>query len=181
MGDRSERETLFRQYAEGVAVLKAAIAAVPAAALTWRPSRGEWSVHEIIMHCADFEINATARLGHLVAEDGVTLQGNNPDLWATALDYHSRPLDLAVATVEAVRMNTEALIRLLPDSAWKREAPHATQGRYSTRDWLRIYSTHLHEHAVQIDNAVSALRQSHHDVPSRARPGGAGPSPQAAS
>ena len=63
----AERNALIEQYANGPARLRAAIAAVPAEALTWRPKPGEWSAHEVAVHCADSETNAAGRIRFLAA------------------------------------------------------------------------------------------------------------------
>ena len=42
----SETAELIAQYAAGPDVLRTALAAVPAAAMQWRPATDEWSVHE---------------------------------------------------------------------------------------------------------------------------------------
>ena len=65
---KQEREKLIEQYAAGPARLKAALAAVPKAALQWRPKPGEWSAHEIVVHCADSETNSFVRIRFLAAE-----------------------------------------------------------------------------------------------------------------
>ena len=74
---------------------------------------------------------------------------------ARTFDYHSRPLEPALAVVEAVRASTLALIRGLPDEAWAREGRHTESGRYRAEDWLRIYADHLEGHARQIENNVA--------------------------
>lgn len=72
---RAEREALIQRYAEGPARLRAALAAVPREALTWRPASKEWSAHEIVCHCADAETNAYARIRYLVAETEPVIVG----------------------------------------------------------------------------------------------------------
>ena len=52
-----------------------ALAKVPPEALKWRPAPGKWSVHEIIIHCADSEANAHMRVRYLLAE-------KDPGSWA---------------------------------------------------------------------------------------------------
>ena len=71
-------------------------------------------------------------------------------------EYHGHPLDAALALVEAVRANTAALIRRLPDEAWAREGGHTESGRYTAEDWLQIYAAHLEEHARQIECNLAA-------------------------
>jgi hypothetical protein len=158
----SERDTLIRRYAEGPARLKTALAAVPAAALKWRPEPTEWSAHEIVCHCADSETNAYARIRLLVAEKTEpTILGYDQDVWALALDYHAHPLEPALAVVEAVRANTVPLIQRLPGTAWSRRGRHTESGPYGAEDWLKIYADHLEGHAAQIDGNVKKWIASH--------------------
>src|SRR3972149_9477309 len=113
-----ERDRLIQRYAEGPAKLRAAVAAVPAEAMQWRPAPGEFSVHEIVCHCADSETNAAARIRYLVAEEKPVILGYDPDNWAAVFDYHSHPLKPALAAGEAVRANTVPLPRRLSGDAW---------------------------------------------------------------
>jgi hypothetical protein len=152
------RETLIRRYADGPARLRAALAAVPAAAMTWRPAPGEWSAHEVACHCADSETNAYARIRSLTAEPEPVVLEYNEAQWAVTFDYHAHPLDLALTTVDAVRASTAALLRRLPESAWARVGRHTAAGRYGAEDWLTIYAAHLEDHAAQIDANVAAWK-----------------------
>jgi hypothetical protein len=154
----ADRDTLIRRYGEGPSRLRAALAAVPVEALKWRPAPGEWSAHEVVCHCADSETNAYARIRYLTAEPEPVVLSYNEAQWAVTLDYHAHPLDLALATVDAVRANTVALLRRLPEAAWARAGRHTASGRYTAEDWLRIYAAHLEDHAAQIDANVAAWK-----------------------
>jgi hypothetical protein len=155
---RQEREGLIARYAAGPARLRAALAAVPPEAMQWRPAPGEWSAHEVVCHCADSETNSYARIRYLLSEKDPVIQGYDQEQWARDFDYHAAPLAPALATVEAVRANTAALIRRLPEAAWAREGRHTESGRYTAEDWLRIYAEHLEGHARQIEANVAAWR-----------------------
>jgi hypothetical protein len=154
----TEREALIDRYAEGPSRLKAALAKVPAGALQWRPKPGEWSVHEVVVHCADSETNATARIRYLAAEPDPVILGYNEAEWARRFDYHSHPLESALVVAEAVRANTVALLRRLPEEAWQRVGRHTESGTYSSEDWLKIYAEHLDIHARQIEDNLAAWR-----------------------
>ncbi len=154
----AERQTLIEQYAAGPARLRAALATVPAEAVKWRPAPKEWSAHEIVCHCADSETNGYARIRYVLSEKDHVIQGYDQDRWAVTFDYHAAPLEPALAVVEAVRANTAALIRRLPDEAWAREGRHTESGRYTAEDWLKIYADHLEGHARQIEANVVAWR-----------------------
>jgi DinB family protein len=153
---RAEREKLIEQYAAGPARLAAALATVPPAALQWRPKPGEWSAHEIVVHCADSETNSFVRIRFLAAEKDAVLQGYDQDHWAKTFDYHTLPMDAALAVVTGVRDSTTALIRRLPESAWSHAGRHTESGRYTAEDWLKIYADHLEGHAKQIEANVAA-------------------------
>ncbi len=156
----AERERLIRQYAEGPGRIRQALAKVPEEARKWRSAPGEWSAHEVVCHCADSETNAAARIRYVVAEKDPVILGYDENAWAIRFDYHSHPLETALATVEAIRANTAAVIRRLPDSAWEREGRHTESGRYTAEDWLKIYAQHLEDHAQQIEKTLAAWQAS---------------------
>ena len=157
--DRTQREKLIQQYADGPARLRAPLGRVPEAARQWRPAPGEWSAHEVICHCADSETNAYARIRFVVAEKEPLLVGYDQEVWARTFDYHALPLEPALAVVESVRATTAALIRGLPDEAWQRRGRHTESGPYGAEDWLQIYADHLENHARQIDENLAAWQK----------------------
>lgn len=154
----TERNSLIERYAAGPARLLSVLADVPAPAMQWRPAPGKWSVHEVIVHCADSETNSHMRLRYLLAEDNPVIVGYNQDRWATSLDYHAHPLEPAVATIVSVRANTVPLLRRLPEAAWARMGTHTESGRYGVEDWLRLYADHLEVHERQVRRNLDGWR-----------------------
>ena len=157
--DKTERDTLIRQYADGPRRLREALAKVPEDARKWRPAPGEWSAHEVVCHCADSETNAYARIRFVVAEKEPVIQGYDQEVWARTFDYHALPLDAALATVDAVRASTAALLRTLSDADWGKRAHHTESGAYGAEFWLQIYADHLENHARQIENNLAAWQR----------------------
>jgi hypothetical protein len=133
---------------------------VPEAARRWRPAPGKWSVHEVIVHCADSETNAAMRIRYVFAEKQPAIIGYDQDGWARDLDYASHPLEPALATVEAVRANTVPLLRQIPEAAWQRSGTHTEMGRYGAEQWLQIYAVHLEAHTRQIERNLAAWKAS---------------------
>ena len=156
----SEREDRIERYAKGPARLRAALGRVPEEARQWRPAPGKWSVHEVVCHCADSELNGASRIRYVLAEKEPVIIGYDQDEWAKRFDYHSLPLDTALQTVEAVRANTVALLRRLPAEAWAREGRHTQSGPYRAEDWLDIYAEHLEKHSGQIERTLAAWQAS---------------------
>jgi len=157
--DRMQREKLIQQYADGPRRLREALGRVPAAAMKWRPASGEWSAHEVICHCADSEATASSRIRFVIAEREPLIVGYDQEEWARRFDYHALPLEPALATVEAVRASTAAVLRTLSDDAWARKARHTELGDYPAEKWLELYAEHLETHAQQIENNVTAFTQ----------------------
>jgi hypothetical protein len=153
------RTRRIEQYARAPTRLRAALGSVPPEAMKWRPEPREFSVHEIVCHCADSETNAYSRIRYLLTAENPVIVGYDPDTWAREFDYANHPLDAALATVEAVRANTAPILRRLPEEAWGREGTHSESGRYTATDWLSIYSEHLEEHIDQINRTVEAWRK----------------------
>jgi hypothetical protein len=156
----TDRTKLIHQYATGPARLRTAYAAVPAEARRWRPKPGEWSAHEVVVHCSDSDTQAASRIRVLTSEKDPLIHGYDEAQWARDFDYHAHPLDIALATVDAVRANTTALLRRLPETAWSKVGRHTESGRYTAEDWLTIYADHLENHARQIETNVAAWKAS---------------------
>jgi hypothetical protein len=151
-----DRERLIEKYAQGPARLEAALARVPGKALQWRPAPGRWSVHEVIVHCADSETNSALRLRYLLAEPSPLIVGYDQDQWARSFEYHSEPIEAALAATRLARARTVPLLRRMTESDWAREGRHTESGRYTALDWLRIYAAHLEGHAQQIERNLEA-------------------------
>jgi hypothetical protein len=153
----AEIESLVRRYADGPALLGAAWTKVSASARPWRPAPDKWSAHEVVVHCADSETNAHMRLRYLLAEKEPVLVGYDQDVWARTLDYASHPVDLAFATIDAVRANTVPLLRRLTAADLAKTGRHTEVGAYSVEKWMRTYAEHLEVHARQIERNVAAF------------------------
>ena len=156
----AERAKLIDQYADGPRRLRAALTTVPKEALQWRPKAGEWSAHEVIVHCSDSETQSASRIRVLISEKDPVIQGYDQEQWARDFDYHAHSIDAALAALDGVRANTAALLRRLPESAWSKVGRHTESGRYTAEDWLQIYADHLENHARQIEANVAAWKAS---------------------
>lgn len=150
----TDRQSLIDRYAAGPAALKAAYEEAPFESLKWKPSSLYWSIHEIIIHCADSEAYAGIRIRLLAAETSPMTVGYDQELWVRALHYHDRPVNPAFALIESVRASTAEVIRSLDLNVWSSVGTHTESGDYSADDWLATYSVHHHDHADQIRSNV---------------------------
>ena len=153
---QAERVTLIEQYARGPARVREALAKVPKEALQWRPAAGKWSVHEVVVHCADSETNAALRIRYLLAEKEPLIVGYDQDAWARLFDYHAQPLEDALAATAAARGRTVPLLRSMTEADWAKAGRHTESGPYTASDWLCVYAAHLEGHASQIERNLAA-------------------------
>jgi hypothetical protein len=153
-----EREALIAEYARGPERVRGALAKVPREALQWRPAEGKWTVHEVVVHCADSETNAAMRLRYLLAEKDPLIVGYDQEAWARRFDYHGQPIEESLAAATAARARTVPLLKRMSESDWAREGRHTESGRYTTEDWLRTYAAHLEGHARQIERNLEAWK-----------------------
>lgn len=152
------REALIQRYADGPDLLRTALAQVPAEAMKWRPAPGKWSVHEIIVHCADSETNAHMRIRFILGEKEPRIMAYDQDQWARVLRYHDLPLGPALATIDAVRANTVPLLRAMSDADWKKAGIHPEHPSYGAEKWLEVYADHLEVHSRQIARNVEGWK-----------------------
>ena len=155
---REERESLIEQYARGPERVREAFERAPAQALQWRPSADRWSVHEVVVHCADSETNAALRIRYLLAEKDPLIVGYDQELWARLFDYHSQSIEDALAATAVARRRTVPLLRRMVEADWAKEGRHTESGRYTAEDWLRSYAAHLEGHAGQIERNLAAWK-----------------------
>src|SRR5262249_18711656 len=134
--DPGERASLVDRYARGPSLLRAAFAAVPEAARSFRAAPGRWAPHQVVCPCADAEMIAAVRIRFVLAEDRPVLVGYDQDRWAERLPYEDQPPEVALAVVDAVCAHTATLLRRLPEEAWQKEAAHSESGRTTAEEWL---------------------------------------------
>ena len=168
--NKAERGELIDRYLDGPAQLRAALEEAPETMRKWQPEPGEFSVHEIIVHCADSETNSHGRIRYLVNEKNATIIGYDPGEWAKTFDYLNHPIEPALLTVEAVRANTVPILLKLSDAQWAKSGTHTESGPYSVEDWLTIYAAHCHDHADQIRNVIGAWEDAGSRTPNAVAP-----------
>jgi hypothetical protein len=157
--DAAERAALIDQYEAGYAEVAAALDGITEAELEAREGPGEWSPREIAHHLADSEMTSAIRLRLLIAQDNATLLGYDQEAFIQRL-YPDRPIEPSLAAFQAARASTAPILRRLSEAEWQRAGSHSESGRYTVEDWLRIYSSHAHDHADQIRRARATVSGS---------------------
>jgi uncharacterized damage-inducible protein DinB len=131
----SRIDDLIRSYAEGPRLLEAAVAGIPPDELHFTPGPEHWSIHENVVHVADTDLVAAARMRYVLAQPGSTLVSFDQNKWARALDYRSQSMEGALVLLHAIREATSEMLRRAPADAWEQVGMNTEAGP-QTLEWL---------------------------------------------
>jgi hypothetical protein len=145
-----ERKRKIESYGKAYQKLILAIKRFPKEMWQFRPGEDRWTIHEIIVHLTDSEVNSYVRCRRFIAEPGGTILGYNEAKWATELGYHNQNTEDALELFKWLRNNTYNLIKDLPESVWSNEAHHTEDGLITMDTWLDIYERHIPDHIQQM-------------------------------
>jgi len=118
--------------------------------LTTQPSKGKWSIGEILAHLAEDEIATAWRYRQMVEHTGLQLAGFDQELWARIGDYASRAPDESLALFRLLRnANLQFLEHIAPEQ-WECFGIHTERGRITVRDLVVHMAGHDANHVEQI-------------------------------
>ena len=156
---REERNQLITSYGQAYPVLIEALKEFPKEMWQWKPAPGKWSVHEIIIHIADSEVNSYVRCRRFIAEPGSGVYGYDENKWANHLNYHQQSTDDALELFKWLRKMTFELIKTVGDSTWQTvTVQHSENGETKFEDWLKIYEEHVPVHIRQMRKNLVAWK-----------------------
>ena len=122
-----------------------------------RPIAGEWSVREIIHHCADSHMNSFIRLKLILTEDNPTVKPYDQDAWVTLADTTVSPLAHSLNILEGLHQRWVELFRSLDERHWSRSGIHPESGVITPATLLQSYVDHCEAHLDQLDRVIAAL------------------------
>jgi hypothetical protein len=123
-------------------------------ARTYAP--GKWSVRYLLHHLTDSETVLAERLRRAISEPGVVILYYNEKLWADALDYSSRSLELAKPVFQSLRGTMIELARRHYERDGAREFVHSTAGLRTVKEEFDKVASHTEHHLAQIRQALAS-------------------------
>jgi hypothetical protein len=99
-------------------------------------------------------MTSAIRLRRLIAEDQPLISGYDEELFARTLFYTSRPIVPSLAAFKAARETSADILDRLSEAQWARGGSHSESGPYGVETWLKIYTSHAHDHADQLLRAA---------------------------
>ena len=110
-------------------------------------------MHEVLIHLADSETNASLRARLLIVQPGGAFMGYDQDKWAIDLNYHEQSYEDALEILRLTRKTTYELLLKQPDEVFTHSGKHPQyEEPYTFEKWLNTYSKHIPGHIEQIRN-----------------------------
>lgn len=144
------REELIESYSKGYEKLVAGLNEMPEEMRQFKPSPEKWSVHEIIIHMADSEVNSYSRARKFIAEPDSTVMAYDQDALAIKSKYHEQSIPDALELFKYLRKMTYNVIKNLPEETWANTVYHPENGIMTFNDWLKTYENHVTVHVNQM-------------------------------
>jgi hypothetical protein len=152
----TSRAQKIEAYSNAYPVLVEALRRFPQEMWQFKPSRRDFSIHEIIVHIADSEANSYTRCRRCIAEPGRSVMAYDENLWAQALAYSEQSAEESLELFKCLRRSSYHLIRNLPEHLWSNTIDHPENGVMTLNDWLNIYERHIPEHIEQMEKVYQA-------------------------
>lgn len=119
------------------------------------PSRGRWSVAQIVTHLADAEIVGAYRFRLILAAPGTPIQAYDQNDWAREMHYERTDAHASLALFSAVRAGQVRLLQGVADADLDRFGVHAERGHESLRQLMTLYAGHDINHLAQIEGLLA--------------------------
>ena len=114
--------------------------------LTAFPVPGAWSIQQLVCHLADSDLVFSDRIKRVIAEDRPQLLAFDENLWAKNLHYELQSPQDAVELFALNRRLTAAVLKVLPDEAFRRAGVHSERGELTLEQIVRTAVGHLDHH-----------------------------------
>ena len=150
-----DRTKKLELYGNAHTFLVEALKRFPRAMWHYAPSADDWSIHQIVIHIADSEVNSYIRCRRAIAEPGSDVYSYDEMQWAVALDYHGQSTEDAVELFRWLRKMSHTLVTAQPENVWSNTIRHPN-GTMTLGDWLDVYTRHVPDHIEQMERVYAA-------------------------
>ncbi len=160
-----DQGSVLARYMEGPALLERALALIQDTELDAPPSRGGWTIRQIVHHVVDgddvWKTCIKIALGNEQAEFSLGWYWAQPqEVWAKHWAYENRSLDVSLALLKANRSHIHQLLEQVPD-AWHRSIgfrkSNGETERMPVGAVVEIQAYHVEHHEKQIRAIRSEL------------------------
>ncbi|MDZ7801816.1 MAG: putative metal-dependent hydrolase [Trueperaceae bacterium] len=152
--DEAVRRDAIASIAGHPAKLRAVVSGLSVAQLDTPYRDGGWTARQVVHHLADSHLHAYLRCTWALTEDGPTIKGYDPAVWADIPDARSGPVEPSLTLLDGLHQRWVARFASLDAGDFERAWTHPTQGRRITiGDTLLTYAWHGDHHLAHIEVA----------------------------
>lgn len=126
------------------------VTGLPEETLTYRPSKGEWSIKEICGHLRDDAQFLHKRLSAMIKLEQPYLESWDQDVLMRERNPQAAPIEELLNEFSAQRAETVEMLADLVHWNWARQGRHEQWGRLSIRQLVERALEHEEEHLAQI-------------------------------
>jgi len=155
MNDRDKSE-LLQAFRNGPSDLARALESFPREMWTFKPATNSWSIHEIVVHLADAEVQSHVRIRTIISEPSTTLSYYDEYRWSQALGYSSQDLPTSLQIISLMRESNHSLLASIDDALWLNSCVHSTRGPENLETVVRDYTSHIGQHIAQMKRCHDA-------------------------
>lgn len=152
-----DHSKLIADYLAGPALLRSAVAGMTVEQLNACPVPGKWSTKQVVCHIADFEPVYIDRMKRVIAEEGPTMFGGDPDLFAARLSYDRRDIEVELSLIAATRAHMGPILQALAPGDFLRTGNHSEAGLITLEKLLSNITNHIPHHIKFINEKRAAL------------------------
>jgi len=128
-----------------------AVAGLSQSKMRKRPSRGKWSIVEILGHLQDTEVVYGYRLRLSLAQPGALLLGYDQAAWTENLRHRRANGKRLVDRIRVLREGNLEMLGQVPRPRWKKSyGMHTERGKQTVRRTLELIAGHDLNHLDQI-------------------------------
>jgi hypothetical protein len=128
--------------------------------INYKPAENKWSIHEIITHLADTEVQSHVRFRTILANKNPFMIYYDEMDWSIILDYSKINLDESLEVIRLMRkVNYNLLSRLKPED-FKKKGVHSTKGELILEALVNSYIEHVEAHLNQINRNISLMKDN---------------------
>jgi uncharacterized damage-inducible protein DinB len=148
--DSAQREETIARVAALPARLRSAVGGLDDRQLDTPYRNGGWTVRQVVHHLADSHLNAFVRFKLGLTEERPVIKPYDEVRWAELPDSRL-PIAASLEILDGLHARWTALLREVPDTAWRRVIHHPEQGRDIPLDeLLGMYAWHGDHHLAHV-------------------------------
>jgi len=159
MKSPANKDSVIARYIEGPKILKRALKGLKEADLDTAPSKGKWTIRQIVHHILDgddiWKICIKQAIGNNQSEFSLDWYRElSQDTWADHWAYDQRPIEASLTLLTAIRDHVVQLIEHVPDG-WNRTVrfrePNGEIEIVPVGFIIEMQSAHVAHHVKQIE------------------------------